>query len=182
MLLDLPAVGIAGRPNAGKSSLLNALLGWERSLVSPQPKTTRDVLTGVLTTDRFQCVLFDCAGLVLKPDNLLDELAQRAGLEALQRCAAVLFCVDATKPNPSDDAALRSLIQPKSVIYLATKADLLSREELPGKLRELESIFRAGFLATSAKTKSGFPELLDRCARTISEGSLDRAAQPRLQI
>ncbi len=135
--MDLPAVGIAGAPNAGKSSLLNALLGWERSIVSPQPKTTRDVLTGVLTTDRFQCVLFDCAGLVLQPDNPLDELAQRAAIEALQRCSAVLFCVDATKPDPSDDLAIRSLIQPKSVIYVATKSDLLPAG---GTIAEAEGI------------------------------------------
>jgi len=67
MVMDLPAVGIAGAPNAGKSSLLNALLGWERSIVSSEPKTTRDVLSGLLTTDRFQCVLFDCAGLLRRP-------------------------------------------------------------------------------------------------------------------
>jgi tRNA modification GTPase len=163
-LVDLPAIGIAGAPNAGKSSLLNALLGWERSIVSPQPKTTRDVLGGVLTTDRFQCVLFDCAGLVREPDNVLDELAQQAAVEALHNCSAVLFCVDSTKTDLSEDRAVRSLIQPKNIIYVATKADLLSREDLPRKMSDLESAFQAGFLATSAQTKTGFQRLLDCCA------------------
>jgi small GTP-binding protein len=62
-VVDLPAVGIAGAPNAGKSSLLNKLLGKERSIVSELRKTTRDVLTGVLTLAHCRCVLFDCAGL-----------------------------------------------------------------------------------------------------------------------
>jgi tRNA modification GTPase len=175
-LMDLPAIGIAGAPNAGKSSLLNALLGWERSIVSPQPKTTRDVLSGVLTTDRFQCVLFDCAGLVLQPDTTLDELAQHAAIEALRRCSAVLFCVDATKPNPSDDIAIRALLQAQSIIYVATKSDLLTGEELSAKLRELEGVFRAEFLATSAQTKAGLPRLVDDCTRAITEGRLDPCA------
>ncbi len=63
-VIDLPAVGIAGAPNAGKSSLLNKLLGRERSIVSEQRKTTRDVLTGLLTLRHCRCVLFDCAGLM----------------------------------------------------------------------------------------------------------------------
>ena len=62
-VVDLPAVGIAGAPNAGKSSLLNKLLGKERSIVSELRKTTRDVLTGELTLAHSRCVLFDCAGL-----------------------------------------------------------------------------------------------------------------------
>ena len=63
-VVDLPAVGIAGIPNAGKSSMLNKLLGQERSIVSDERKTTRDVLTGLLTLSHCRCVLFDCAGLV----------------------------------------------------------------------------------------------------------------------
>jgi tRNA modification GTPase len=167
-LIDLPAVGIAGAPNAGKSSLLNALLGWERSIVSPQAKTTRDVLSGALTTDRFQCVLFDCAGLILKPDNTRDELAQRAAVEALQSCAVVLFCVDATKADLREDLAIRSLVRPQSLIGLATKSDLLSGEELSRKLHELEVAFQREFLSTSARTKSGFQQLLDRCASALA--------------
>ncbi|MBM4024924.1 MAG: hypothetical protein FJ280_05885 [Planctomycetes bacterium] len=167
-LLDLPAVGIAGAPNAGKSSLLNALLGWERSLVSPQAKTTRDVLAGVLTTDRLQCVLFDCAGLVAAPADTLDELAQRAAVEALGHCAAVLFCVDSTKPHLEEDLAVRSLVQPGSAIYVATKSDLLPDEDLLRRMGELQSVFQGEFLAASARTKAGFPALLDRCASALA--------------
>ncbi len=166
-LMDLPALGIAGAPNAGKSSLLNTLLGWERSIVAPQPKTTRDVLSGVLTTDRLQCVLFDCAGLLVTPAGALDELAQRAAIEALQSCAAVLFCVDATKPDPREDVAIHGLIRPKSILYVATKTDLLPEADLPQKVRELENVFHAPFEPTSAKTGRGLPRLLERCAMAI---------------
>ncbi len=152
-LMDLPAIGIAGAPNAGKSSLLNALLGWERSIVSPQPKTTRDVLSGVLTTDQFQCVLFDCAGLIpvasppsgvgVEPSRgrlgHIDELAQRAAIAALQSCSAVLFCVDAAKADLREDVAVHALIRPKSIIHVATKTDLLAEEDWSQKGRELES-------------------------------------------
>lgn len=170
-LMDLPAIGIAGAPNAGKSSLLNALLGWDRSIVSAQPRTTRDVLTGILTWEGcrntsglkpkasslpFQCVLFDCAGLVPSPDNVLDELAQRAAIEALDRCTAVLFCVDSAKPDWSEDLKIRTLIQPKSLIYVATKADLTAGNDL-------SCVFGAEFLSVSAKTGHG----LERLVRAI---------------
>jgi tRNA modification GTPase len=179
-LMDLPAVGIAGAPNAGKSSLLNALLGWERSIVSDQPKTTRDVLSGVLTTDRFQCVLFDCAGLVVEPAGPLDELAQHAALEALQSCAVVLFCVDAAKADLREDVAIHALIRPKSILHVATKTDLLPDEELSRRMRELESVFHAAFLPASAQTRSGFQRLLDRCATMIMEGTSLSQSQPGL--
>jgi tRNA modification GTPase len=189
-LLDLPAVGIAGAPNAGKSSLLNALLGWERSIVSAQPKTTRDVLTGVLTAVRsvpvrayketphgvttndpsslrssasdqpFQCVLFDCAGLIASPDNVLDELVQRAAVEALQRCAVVVFCVDSAKADWSEDLVVRALIQPRRLICAATKSDLTAEKELPRRLWELAVTFSVEFLPVSASMGRGLPDLV----------------------
>jgi len=181
MLMDLPAVGIAGAPNAGKSSLLNALLGWERSIVSGQPRTTRDVLSGLLTTDRLQCVLFDCAGLIpvapppsgvgIGPSRgrlgYIDELAQHAAIEALQSCHTVLFCVDLTKPDWSEDLAVRALIRPKDVVYVATKSDLLGSDELPERRRALAEAFHAEFVAVSAKASHRLTDLLDSIERSI---------------
>jgi tRNA modification GTPase len=184
-LLDLPAIGIAGAANAGKSSLLNALLGWERSIVSPQPGTTRDVLTGLLTTEHFQCILFDCAGLLPAPNGVLDELAQQAALEALRHCTAILFCVDATKGDPRDDMAARVLVaravdscspgpmsssaEPRPavpVIGVATKCDLLHADELAPQRERLARTFGGEFLPTSAQTGQGRQELLHAIAQS----------------
>jgi tRNA modification GTPase len=190
-LMDLPAVGIAGAPNAGKSSLLNALLGWERSIVSGQPRTTRDVLHGLLTTDRFQCVLFDCAGLLpvapppsgvsVEPSRgrlgYIDELAQHAAIEALQSCHTVLFCVDLTKPDWSEDIAVRVLIRPKEVICVATKSDLLPSTELPERLHALAEAFHTQFLPVSAQMLRRLDDLLDSIGVSII-GEMAGTAHP----
>jgi len=113
------------------------------------------------TSNSFRCVLFDCAGLIVSPDNVLDELAQRAAIEALQHCAVVLFCVDSTKADWSEDVAVRRLIEPKQVIHVATKSDLAAGNDRLGKMQELAGTPEAGFLPVSAKTGHGL-ELLAR--------------------
>lgn len=158
-VIDLPAVGIAGAPNAGKSSLLNKLLGKERSIVSHRHKTTRDVLTGVCTLPHCMCVLFDCAGLLMQPDDILDELAQQAAIEALRNSAVVIFCADISKTEWSEDAAIRKLIEPKFLVPVATKCDLPSEQILPDRLAALNEIFSTDFQPTSAQTGVGI-ELL----------------------
>jgi len=168
-LIDLPAVGIAGAPNAGKSSLLNALLGHERSLVSDQRQTTRDVLSGVLKTDRLQCVLFDCAGLLAAPDHVLDELAQQAAIEALRHCQLVLFCVDAAKVDFGEDAAIRALVDGPDVFYVATKCDLLDTNARAGKLAGLEATFDGQFRPVSSATGEGLDGLRGRIERHLAE-------------
>lgn len=158
-VIGLPAVGIAGAPNAGKSSLVNALLGQERSIVSEQRKTTRDVLSGLWTTDRFQCVLFDCAGLVRCPDHVLDRLAQQAAIEALRHCQAVIFCVDATKTDFAEDLSIRALIETEDLLYAATKCDLLETEGVPETTTRFRGAFDAECISTSSKTRVGLDEV-----------------------
>jgi len=158
-VIDLPAVGIAGAPNAGKSSLLNKLLGKERSIVSDQHKTTRDVLTGVCMLSHCRCVLFDCAGLLTEAVDILDELAQQAAIEALRNSNVVIFCADISKTDWSEDTAIRKLIEPKILVPVATKCDLIPDRYLPECLVALNESFSTDFLLTSTKTGVGI-ELL----------------------
>ena len=168
-LIDLPAVGIAGAPNAGKSSLGNRLLGRERSIVSHKRKTTRDILTGQLTLTNTRCVLFDCAGLISQPNNVLDELAQTAAIEALQNCELVVFCVDIARADWVEDISVRKLIEPRVIVSVATKSDLLSENVLTRRLDELGKLFGADFLATSTKTGKGLTQLRERIDERIIE-------------
>jgi tRNA modification GTPase len=170
-VVDLPAVGIAGAPNAGKSSLLNRLLGRARSIVSEQRKTTRDVLTGLLALKHCTCVLFDCAGLIQNPENILDELAQRAAIKALQNSSLVIFCVDISKDHWAEDLSIRQLVEPEILIPVATKSDLLSEQLLANRLSELNELFAGRFLSTSAKTGAGLESLRDIIDAKLIEGS-----------
>jgi len=166
-VVDLPAVGIAGAPNAGKSSLLNKLLGKARSIVSHKRKTTRDVLTGLLTLAHCRCVLFDCAGLTAEPNNILDELAQQAAIEALRNSSVVVFCVDISKPDWSEDTEIRKLTEPEVLIPTATKSDMLSADILAKRLAELNELFAAEFLPTSTETGTGIELLRETIDRKI---------------
>jgi tRNA modification GTPase len=168
-VIDLPAVGIAGAPNAGKSSLLNKLLGKERSIVSHRHKTTRDVLTGLWTLPHCRCVLFDCAGLLIEAEDILDELAQQAAIEALRNSNVVIFCADISKNEWSEDAAIRKLIEPKILVQVATKCDLIPEILLPGRLAALHESFNADFLTISAQTGAGIELLRQKINDKLTE-------------
>ena len=159
-LAHLPSVGIAGVPNAGKSSLFNALLGQDRSLVSSQHKTTRDVLAHRMTLARGDCVLFDCAGLLQTPDHVLDRLAQQAATESLKHCHRVLFCVDVTRSNWTDDLAVFALIPDSPVTLLATKIDALPPEALVTQIARLKGRFNLPIQPVSSHTGQHLDELM----------------------
>ena len=171
-MVDLPAVGIAGLPNAGKSSLLNRLLGRQRSIVSAQLKTTRDVLTGVLTLAGCRCVLFDCAGLMTRPDNILDKLAQQAATEALKNACIVILCVDISKSDFARDIAALKLIESKTLIAVAAKSDLLSEDKLSERLAGVNKLFGADFLPISSKTGLGIETLRKKIDKKLIEETI----------
>ncbi len=175
-VLDLPAVGIAGAPNAGKSSLLNKLTGCERSIVSAQRKTTRDILTGELSLRHCRCVLFDCAGLTAEAENILDELTQQAAIEALRNSSVVVFCVDSSKEDFSEDISINELIKPHISILVATKSDLLSEQMLTDRLKELNNLFAVEFLPISIITGCGLEKLQDTVDKKLIERVLGGAS------
>jgi tRNA modification GTPase len=160
-LIEMPSVGLAGATNAGKSSLLNALVGKERSIVSSEEATTRDVLTGIIELENFDCAIFDCAGLSLKDESftVLEDLAREAAIEALGSAHLVVLCVDASKDNYNEDVEIRKLIDSEELILAATKCDVLDDVKRSGKFRELAGLFSAEPTATSAQTGEGLERL-----------------------
>ncbi len=184
-LIDLDSAGLAGVPNAGKSRLLNALLGRQRSIVSEREATTRDVLTGLLRLGRLDCVLFDCAGLLSaqRQRTVVDRLSHQASLEALNRAAVVVFCVDIGKDDVSADVQMRGQISAGRVIYAATKSDTVDDAEVAERLEALQEIFGAEFLAISAATGAGLEALKNRIEHELlALRAGDREHQERLTI
>ena len=160
-MIDLPAVGIAGCVNAGKSTLLNALLGRRRSITSNRQATTRDVLSDILRLEQIDCVLFDCAGLAGAGGELdeLDVMAQQAARSALESADLVIFCVDVTKNDLKEDEAIFQGIKRNAIVPAATKCDELEERNVREKLDLLGSQFGCPFIAVSGQAKSGLDTL-----------------------
>ena len=113
---------LAGRPNSGKSSLFNALLGTERAIVTEVPGTTRDALEATLTVDGYPFRLVDTAGLRETAD-----LVEGIGIEVARRYLAaadlVLFCAEAGRALDPDEAAFLAGLDPARIVLVRTKAD-----------------------------------------------------------
>ena len=170
-------VAIAGRTNAGKSSLLNALSGLDRAIVSAMAGTTRDVLSAPATlAGGAEVMLLDAAGLDASRDPLA--LATHvAAREAVAAAEAVLFVIDAAAgDHDADDALLgevRRLNRRAPLLVLASKIDLLA--DAAEALARLRRRFGGGLLAVSAVTGAGLDELSEALADQLAEASAPRA-------
>lgn len=117
-------VALVGRPNVGKSTLLNALIGEKLSIVTPRAQTTREAVTGILTTDRAQIAFIDTPGL-LQPQYALHSVMQHAALRALEGADVILLLLDATRPGevPEGEALEALLARRDRVVVAINKAD-----------------------------------------------------------
>jgi tRNA modification GTPase len=118
------SVMLAGAPNVGKSSLLNALLGTDRAIVSASPGTTRDLLDGTLTICGVQIRLIDGAGLAT-PRDAIDDEGMRRARRSLAESDLVLAVLDMSRPISPEDREVLALTEGKQRIIVANKSDLL---------------------------------------------------------
>ena len=123
-------VAIVGRPNVGKSTLMNHLLGQKVSITSRKPQTTRHRIHGILTRDHYQIVFADTPGIHSGEDRALNRYMNQAALSALAGVDVVCFMVDGLKWTPADEHVLRLLpTDGTPVILLINKTDRLEDKD-----------------------------------------------------
>ena len=148
-------VCICGRPNVGKSSLLNALLGEDRVIVTPVAGTTRDVIEESISLDGLPAVLWDTAG-IRESDDQIERIGVDLSRQHMSKADAVLVVLDGSESLASDDELLLPGIPSKKLLVAVNKSDLPQRLQA-GDLTRLagSSIVRS----ISARTGEGIPEL-----------------------
>lgn len=162
-------VSIVGRPNVGKSTLTNALVGQKIAITSGRPETTRHNIRGIVHRDKAQVVLVDTPGYH-RPRTLLGKRLNDMVREALAEVDCVVFCLPANQHiGPGDQFIARELKDVhRPVIAVATKADLVTRDRL---MKHLLSIDRMGDFAAivpvSAVSGDGIDILTDVLVQTV---------------
>ena len=164
----LPHSGIAavvGRTNAGKSTLVNKIVGEKISIVSPVVQTTRNIIRGILTEDRGQLVLIDTPGLH-KSRSLLCTAMNKRARGAIEGADVVLLVVDASKsPQLEDDGWMRRIIAnpPEKCFILLNKADVEAKtDEFKALWSSLEKEIAEQFEQQKAKAKEKGKEVVDK--------------------
>ena len=121
-------VAIIGRPNVGKSTLMNALIGQKVSITSKKAQTTRHRINGVLTQDNTQYIFVDTPGFQTKHGGALNRVLNRNVSQALGEVDAVVWVIEAMKFTPQDEAVLKILPEATPVILVVNKVDQIEKK------------------------------------------------------
>ena len=163
---------MSGRPNTGKSSLLNRLVGEKLSIVSAKPQTTRHLVTGILTQPDCQYVFVDAPGQQMKARSALHRRLNRRATEAARDADVALFVVEALRFGPEDEAALAKIPAGQKVVAAVNKIDRLKSPALLIPFLDRLSRTRefAAIVPVSARTGKNVGELLAALRTELPEG------------
>ena len=171
-------VSIIGRPNAGKSTLLNALVGEKLAIVTRKPQTTRNRIQGIINIERQgkrpagQIVLVDTPG-IHKPINSLNRRMMKEVYDALEGCDLLLLIVDATAKFGTGDEFALDIVKKsgQACMLLLNKIDALDKQKLLPLIAEYKSLHDfAEVIPISALKRDGLDMLLDTVVRALPEG------------
>lgn len=165
-------IAVIGRPNVGKSTLINSLIGQKIAIMSDKPQTTRNRILCILTQPDAQVVFLDTPG-VHKPMKKLGEYMESAVEGTLQEVDAVLFVVDAAeKPGPGERYIVERLSKTKQpVILVVNKIDTLEREAVLPAIDVYSKLYDfAGVVPISAREKINLDDLLGETKKYLPDG------------
>jgi tRNA modification GTPase len=165
---------IVGRPNVGKSSLLNCLLRTSRAIVTDIPGTTRDTLEETLNLDGVPVVLVDTAGIATATEDPIERLGIERSRQALDQADLAVLVLDASEPLTDADRAIAGLIGLKPAIAALNKTDLVR----PGEGRDLSSVIVAPAISISALTGQGIGALEAAIVETVLSGQVTASDVP----
>ena len=174
-------VALAGRPNVGKSTLINAIVGSKIAIVSDRPQTTRRAIRGVLTEAERQLVLVDLPGVQRPRDGLTARMARRVGEELAGSDAALLILNGEQGVGPGDRFIARTLAESHLPAAIAVnKVDRLNRAQTLDVLQQAADLGLQGeVFPLSARTGRGVGELVQCLAALLPEGPFLFDAQQR---
>jgi len=161
-------VTFVGRPNVGKSTLLNRILGEKVSIVSDKPQTTRTQVRGVLNLPDAQVVFVDTPG-IHKPRTLMGERLNTSAAEAASGVDVVCLVLDATQPVGTGDTFVANTI-PADSVAVVNKVDIASPDEVLSQLAKASKFELADYFPVSAKTGDGLDALLEHLVDRLPEG------------
>jgi GTP-binding protein Era len=160
-------VAVMGKPNVGKSTLINVLLGQKVAAVSPRPQTTRKRQMGILTLDAAQVIFVDTPGLH-RPRHKLGESMNKEALQTLEECDLILWIVDASQPPDDEDRTLaeklRLLKRTLPKLLVLNKVDLVNSEALTAHAQAFQELAPD---AQSLTISARFQQRLDELLQTI---------------
>ena len=169
-------IAIAGKPNVGKSTLTNVLLGQPIAGVSAKPQTTRKRQLAIRTTAEYQMIFVDTPGLH-EPKDKLSQFINSEAVSALSDADLILFLVDGSQKPDEEDRKLADLVheaqKEDSVLLVINKIDLVDSKTLSAHRKLYQALFpEAPVLQISAQTGKGISELIDSIVERLPEGPM----------
>ena len=164
-------IALIGRPNVGKSTLLNCLLGEKVSIISDKPQTTRNRIRGILTLPRAQAVFIDTPG-IHKPLHRMNELMVQAAIRTCGEVDVILLLVEATeRPGTGDKFIIESLASVKTPVFLViNKADLVDKERLLPLIAEYSALHPFAEIIPVSALRGDLGKLLDAIVQRLPKG------------
>jgi GTP-binding protein Era len=162
-------VGLLGRPNVGKSSLVNAMCGHKVSIVSDKPQTTRHRVMGVLTQPDSQLVFVDTPGLH-KPISALGERVNSTALDSASDVDLQCLVLDATKPFGSGDQWVAGRLRREQLVVVVNKVDIATRDQVIAMLGASSELDGSAYFPVSAKSGEGLDALVEYLLDQLPEG------------